>query len=164
MIKLLKCFLLKLKNKLLFAVTGKTAAEIIVSRANAEMPNMALTAWKGTIVRKQDIFIAKNYLNEDEIDTLNRLVVIFLETAELRVKNRTDIIMSFWKENVDRILLSNDKNILTNIGTISNAQMEQKVKKTYNLFDTKRKTNDALLEDNNEIESIEKAVKLRTKK
>ena len=65
---------------------------------------MALTAWKGSVVRKQDIFIAKNYLTEDEIDTLNRLVVIFLETAELRAKNRYDITMKFWHENVDRIL------------------------------------------------------------
>lgn len=157
-------FFAETQNKLLFAVTGKTAAEIIVSRANAEKPNMALTNWKGSVVRKQDIFIAKNYLNEDEIDTLNRLVVIFLETAELRVKNRSDIFMSFWKENVDRILASNDKNILSNIGIISNAQMEQKAKEIYEQFDSKRKSNDALLEDNHEIEALEKAIKLRKKK
>lgn len=78
-----RCFSQKLRPKLLFAVTGQTAAEIILNRADAEMPNMALTSWKGGVVRKQDIFIAKNYLNSDEIDTLNRLVVIFLETAEL---------------------------------------------------------------------------------
>jgi len=162
--KATQMFFAETQNKLLFAVTGKTAAEIIVSRANAEKPNMALTNWKGSVVRKQDIFIAKNYLNEDEIDTLNRLVVIFLETAELRVKNRSDIFMSFWKENVDRILASNDKNILSNTGTISNAQMEQKAKEIYEQFDSKRKTNDALLEDNHEIEALEKAVKLRKKK
>jgi len=162
--KATQMFFAETQNKLLFAVTGKTAAEIIVSRANAEKPNMALTNWKGSVVRKQDIFIAKNYLNEDEIDTLNRLVVIFLETAELRVKNRSDIFMSFWKENVDRILASNDKNILSNTGNISNAQMEQKAKEIYEQFDSKRKTNDALLEDNHEIEALEKAVKLRKKK
>jgi len=162
--KATQMFFAETQNKLLFAVTGKTAAEIIVSRANAEKPNMALTNWKGSVVRKQDIFIAKNYLNEDEIDTLNRLVVIFLETAELRVKNRSDIFMSFWKENVDRILASNDKNILSNTGTISNPQMEQKAKEIYEQFDSKRKTNDALLEDNHEIEALEKAIKLRKKK
>jgi len=129
--KATQMFFAETQNKLLFAVTGKTAAEIIVSRANAEKPNMALTTWKGSVVRKQDIFIAKNYLNEDEIDTLNRLVVIFLETAELRVKNRSDIFMSFWKENVDRILASPDTNILSNTGTISNPQMEQKAKEIY---------------------------------
>ncbi len=78
------------QNKMLYAVTGQTAAEIIVFRADASKENMALTSWKGSIVRKQDIFIAKNYLRKDEIDTQNRLVVIFLETAELRAKERMD--------------------------------------------------------------------------
>ncbi len=66
------------QNKLLYAVTGHTAAEIIVNRADEDKPNMALTSWKGSVVRKQDIFVAKNYLTTDEIDTLSRLVVIFL--------------------------------------------------------------------------------------
>ena len=88
--KATQMFFAETQNKLLYAVTNKTAAEIIVNRANAEKANMALTSWKGSIVRKQDIFIAKNYLYEDEIDTLNRLVVIFLESAELRVKSRND--------------------------------------------------------------------------
>ncbi len=100
-------FFTEIQNKLLYAVTGKTAAEIVMDRADADKPNMAPTSWKGGAVRKQDIFIAKNYLDEDEIDTLNRLVVIFLETAELRAKNRFDITMKFWRENVDRILTFN---------------------------------------------------------
>ena len=82
----------------MFAITGNTAAEIVVSRANANLPNMALTNWKGKVVRKQDIYTAKNYLTEDEIDNLNRFVTVFLETAELRAKNRQDITMAFWKE------------------------------------------------------------------
>lgn len=162
--KATQMFFAETQNKLLFAVTGKTAAEIIVSRANAEKLNMALTAWKGSVVRKQDIFTAKNYLNEDEIDTLNRLVVIFLETAELRVKNRIDISMLFWKENVDRILVSNDKNVLSNTGTVSNAQMEQKANEIYEQFNTKRKTHDALMDDKHEMEQIEKIIKLRKRK
>ena len=93
-----------LKYKLLYAVTNKTAAELIVSRANANEPNMALTSWNGNKVRKQDIIVAKNYLSKDEIDTLNRLTVIFLETAELRVKDRKDINLTFWRNNVDRML------------------------------------------------------------
>ncbi|MDP8051197.1 RhuM family protein [Pasteurella atlantica] len=72
------------QNKLLFAVTKKTAAELIVERADATKPNMELTTWKGSIVRKQDIFIAKNYLTEDEIDSLNRLVVIFLDNGRIK--------------------------------------------------------------------------------
>ncbi len=102
--KATQMFFAETQNKLLYAVTGKTAAEIIVERADAEKPNMALTAWKGSIVRKQDINVAKNYLNEEEIDTLNRLVVIFLETAELRAKSRQEIRMDFWRKNVDKIL------------------------------------------------------------
>ena len=89
--KATQMFFAETQNKLLYAVTNQTAAEIIVSRADANKPNMALTNWKGTIVRKQDIFIAKNYLSKDELDTLNRLVVIFLESAELRIKERIDI-------------------------------------------------------------------------
>jgi len=86
--KATQMFFAETQNKLLYAVTEQTAAEIIVSRADVNKPNMALTSWKGGIVRKQDIYTAKNYLTKDEIDTLNRLVVIFLETAELRAKNR----------------------------------------------------------------------------
>ncbi len=161
--KATQMFFAETQNKLLYAVTGKTAAEIVVSRANADNPNMSLTAWKGSIVRKQDIFIAKNYLNADELDTLNRLVVIFIETAELRAKNRIDISMSFWKENVDKILELNDKALLKTSGSISNAQMEQKVSEIYEQFDAKRKAFDALMEDNREIEAIENSVKLRKK-
>ncbi|ETR70205.1 MAG: virulence protein [Candidatus Magnetoglobus multicellularis str. Araruama] len=112
--KATQMFFAETQNKLLFAVTGQTAAEIIINRADANKPNMALTSWKGNVVRKQDIFIAKNYLFKDEIDTLNRLVVIFLETAELRVKNRIDINIKFWRENVDRILEFNEKPLLKN--------------------------------------------------
>jgi hypothetical protein len=93
--KATQMFFAETQNKLLFAVTGKTAAELIVDRADTQKENMGLTSWKGTIVRKQDIIIAKNYLSEDEIDTLNRLVVIFLETAELTVKERKDLTMLF---------------------------------------------------------------------
>ncbi|MFP4168295.1 MAG: virulence RhuM family protein [Desulfonatronovibrionaceae bacterium] len=123
--KATQMFFAETQSKLLYAVTGKTAAEIPVSRADASKQNMALTSWKGSIVRKQDIFIAKNYLSKDEIDTLNRLVVIFLETAELRAKERMDIPMSFWKENVDRILAFHDKKVLTGKGTISNDEAEK---------------------------------------
>lgn len=153
--KATQMFFAETQNKLIFAVTNKTAAELIVSRADKDKQNMALTSWKGSIVRKHDIFIAKNYLIEDEIDTLNRLVIIFLETAELRVKNRIDITMDFWKQNVDRMLDYNDKIILNNAGTIGNAQMEEKVREIYKLFDQKRKTAKAKETDLKEIEELE---------
>lgn len=157
--KATQMFFAETQNKLLYAVTGQTAAEIIVSRADANKPNMALTSWKGSVVRKQDIFTAKNYLTADEIDTLNRLVIIFLETAELRAKNRLDIPMSFWKENVDRILEFNDRNVLKNAGSVSNAQMEEKVQEIYSIYDSKRRTWEAQEADNKDIEELEQEIK-----
>lgn len=162
--KATQMFFAETQNKLLYAVTGRTAAEIIVSRADADAPNMALTAWKGSVVRKQDIFTAKNYLSEDELDSLNRLVVIFLESAELRAKNRTDITMVFWKENVNRLLEFNDKPILANAGTTSNAEMERMAEQVYEQFNAKRKKQDAQQADADDIELIEQAVKKRTKR
>lgn len=164
--KVTQMFFAETQNKLLYAITGKTAAEIIVSRANVNDPNMALTSWKGSIVRKQDIFIAKNYLTEDEIDSLNRFVVVFLETAELRAKNRQDISMDFWRENVDRIIEFNDKKLLTDRGSISNAQMEKMVEKVYQKFDRKRKQQEAKqaeAEDLQELKTLEEEVKNRKK-
>ena len=152
--KATQMFFAETQNKLLFAVTGQTAAEIVLDRADANKPNMALTSWKGSVVRKQDIFIAKNYLNTDEIDTLNRLVVIFLETAELRAKNRIDITMKFWQENVDRILEFNEQPLLTGKGTVSNTAMKAKVRQIYQLFDDKRKAYEAAQADQQDLEEL----------
>lgn len=156
--KATQMFFAETQNKLLYAVTSQTAAEIIVSRANAQQPNMALTAWKGSVVRKQDIFTAKNYLNENEIDTLNRLVVIFLEMAELRAKERLDITTAFWRENVDRVLTFNDKKILLGAGSVSNQQMEEAVRNIYDEFDAKRKAFEAREADRLDLEELEKQI------
>ena len=164
--KATQMFFAETQNKLLFAVTGKTAAEIIVDRADASKENMGLTAWKGKIARKQDIFTAKNYLSEDEIDTLNRLVVIFLETAELTVKEHKDLTISFWRNNVDRLLSFQNRNVLKGAGAISKVQMEAKVREIYEEFDDRRKKYDALQadkEDMEEIKAIEEKIKRRNK-
>ncbi len=162
--KATQMFFAETQNKLLYAVTEKTAAELIMSRANADQPNMALTSWKGSKVRKQDIFIAKNYLSEDELDSLNRLVVIFLESAELRAKNRLDITMNFWKENIDRIIEFNDRKLLVTGGTISSLEMEERVKEIYSEFDATRKIQEALEADKQDLEEIEKIVSKSRKK
>ena len=159
--KATQMFFAETQNKLLYATTGLTAAELIVARADENKPNMALTSWKGSIVRKQDVVIAKNYLTEDEFDTLNRLVVIFLETAELRAKNRKDIDMRFWRENVDKILKMNDKNVLSGKGSVSKSLMEQQVKEIYLHFDTKRKAYEANKADELDIKEIEDQLKKR---
>lgn len=158
-------FFAETQNKMLFAVTHQTAAEIIVNRADAQKQNMGLTSWKGDIVRKGDIFTAKNYLTEDEIDTLNRLVVVFLETAELRAKNRQDITMDFWRENVDKLIEFNDKKLLKNKGSVSNAQMEKIASEVYEDFNQRRKIADAEQadrEDLEQIELLEKQIKAKT--
>ena len=115
---------------------------------------MGLTNWKGSIVRKQDIYIAKNYLNSDEIDTLNRLVVIFLETAELRAKNRVDTTMDFWRKNADTIIQSNDFSLLQDKGTATKQQMEQLALTEYEQFNTRRKVYEAKLADNQDEEEL----------
>ena len=129
------------------SVTQKTAAELIGSRANRNDLNFGLLNWKGAQVRKQDILTAKNYLTEDEIDTLNRLVVIFLETAELRTKNRQEIRMAFWRQNVDQIIGSNGFPLLAHAGAISHAQMQSKTEALYQDFDQRRKQQEALQAD-----------------
>ncbi len=152
--KATQMFYAETQNKILFAITSNTAAEIIVNRANDKEPNMALTSWKGNVVRKQDIYIAKNYLTADEIDSLNRFVMVFLETAELRAKNRIDITMNFWKENIDKIILLNDKQVLNHNGTISHIEMEKQVDIIYEKFNAQRKKLDAKEADEMDMEEL----------
>lgn len=164
--KATQMFYAETQNKLLYAITGKTAAELIVSRADASSPNMNLTTWKGSIVRKQDIYIAKNYLTEDELDSLNRFVVVFLETAELRAKNRQDLTMDFWRQNVDKIIDLNDKEVLKGPGSISHKQMEKLVSEVYENFDASRKSIEAKREDaieEDELKEIENKIINRNK-
>ena len=147
-------FFAETQNKLLYAVTHQTAAELIVSRADASQPNMALTSWKGSVVRKQDIYIAKNYLNADEIDLLNRLTMLFLESAEIRVKERLDLTMNYWRQNVDHLLQFQNKEVLRNAGSISNQEMEAHVLAIYEQFDQRRKQADAKLADQLDDEEL----------
>lgn len=162
--KATQMFFAETQNKLLYAVTDHTAAEIILERADDTKPNMGLTAWKGSIVRKGDIIIAKNYLTVDEIDSLNRLVNIFLESAELRVKQRKDLTLDFWRENVTALLTYQGQKILVGNGRVSNFDMEQYVKEVYERFDAKRKQSEVELadaEDLKYLEDIENEIKNR---
>ncbi|ADL55439.1 virulence RhuM family protein [Gallionella capsiferriformans] len=152
--KATQMFFAETQNKLLYAVTQHTAAEIIVQRADASAPNMNLQSFKGSVVRKGDITVAKNYLNADEVDSLNRLTVIFLETAELRVKERKDLTLPYWRDNVDKLLTFNDKPVLSSAGRISHAQMEKQVNSQYAKFDARRKTEQALAADAQELEEL----------
>jgi hypothetical protein len=118
-------FFAEVQNKLLFAVTRQTAAELILARADADAPNMALTTWEGSRVRKADVIVAKNYLSSDEVYTLNRLVVIFLEQAELRAKGRQQLTLDYWRQNVDRLLEFNDRPVLDGAGSVSHERAKQ---------------------------------------
>ena len=154
-------FIAETQNKLLYAVTHQTVAELIVARSDASLPNMGLTTWKGSIVRKGDVIIAKNYLQAPEIDSLNRLVDIFLTSAEERVKGRRDLTLGYWRNNVDNLLTFQEKDILQGKGSISNAEAEEIVRNRYDIFNAKRKQLDAQnadAEDLKMLEDLEKSI------
>ncbi|MDT4332004.1 virulence RhuM family protein [Methylomonas sp. MED-D] len=148
-------FFAEVQNKLLFAVTQHTAAEIIVQRADANAPNMNLTTWKGSRVRKADVIVAKNYLSADEIDSLSRLVVIFLEQAELRVKERKQLTLDYWRTNVDRLLEFNDRPILRGAGSVSKAAMKSIAEQRFDDFDAKRRADEAMAADAEDLKALE---------
>lgn len=160
--KATQMFFAETQNKLLYAVTHQTAAEIITSRADAQKTNMGLTAWKGSIVRKQDIVIAKNYLNEKEIDMLNRLTTLFLDTAELRVRERKDLTLDYWRSTADGVLTFNGKDVLQGKGSVSNAEMEKMVNAVYEQFNERRKKKAAIeadQEDTRLLEEMDKQIR-----
>jgi hypothetical protein len=160
-------FFAEVQNKLLYAATGHTAAELILKRSDPSMPNMALTNWSGSRVRKLDVIVAKNYLTADEIDTLNRLVVIFLEQAELRVKKQKELTLDFWRNNVDKMLAFNDQPILEGAGSVSRENMEKIARERYEVFDQQRRTAEAKAADAadlKEIEQLEQDLKYKVKK
>lgn len=152
-------FFSEVQNKLIYGVTGRTAAELILDRADAAKPNMALTSWQGSIVRRKDIYTAKNYLTADELDSLNRLVTIFLESAEFRVKLRKDLTLSFWREETDRLLTSYGIPVLASAGTVSRKQMMNHVDAVYSAFDARRKASDAEAADREDLEELEQDAK-----
>ena len=153
--KATQMFFAETQNKLLYAVTHQTAAELIVSRADATQPNMGLTTWKGSIVRKGDVIIAKNYLQNEEIDSLNRLVDIFLTSAEERVKGRRDLTLDYWRKNVDNLLTFQEKDILQGTGSITNYEAEETAKQVYDVFNTKRKQMEAQAADADDLKMLE---------
>ncbi len=153
--KATQMFFAETQNKLLYAVTHQTAAELIVSRADANQPNMGLTAWKGSIVRKGDVIIAKNYLQTEEIDSLNRLVDIFLTSAEERVKGRRDLTLDYWRKNVDSLLTFQEKDILQGAGSVTNYEAEETAKQVYDAFNAKRKQLEAQTADADDLKMLE---------
>jgi len=128
-----------IQNKLHFVATGMTAAELIQSRANAELTNMGLTSWQKTEVRKTDVTIAKNYLHENEIDELNRIVVMWLDFAEDQALRRKQVFMNDWETRLDEFLVFNERRVLDHAGSISKDDAETHAKQEYNRFATHRR-------------------------
>jgi len=153
--KATQMFFAETQNKLLYAITHHTAAEIVVNRADANKPNMGLTTWQGSIVRKGDIVVAKNYLQQDEIESLDRLVELFLTSAEERVKGRRDLTIDYWRKNVDSLLTFQEKDILLGKGNISNEEMETRVRQVYATYDAQRRQLDAQQADAEDIKMLE---------
>ncbi len=149
-------FFAEVQNKLLFAATGHTAAELVVQRSDPNKPNMGLTTWKGSIVRKEDVIVAKNYLSSDEIDTLNRITTIFLEAAELRVKRHMDLTLPFWIDAVDKMLAANLFEVLHGPGPVSHEKAVEVSSERYEEFDGLRKREEARLADEADLEELKR--------
>jgi len=152
-------FFQTIQNKMLYAVTGHTAAELIVARADPDQPNMGLTTWSGKRVRKQDVVTAKNYLNEDEVSELNRLVTMFLDFAEDRAKRRQQITMNEWVTQTDRFLDFNERQVLTGAGKVTHAGMKQIAHDRFDTFDAARRQAEAEAAEREHIEELGKIEK-----
>ena len=150
-------FFSTIQNKLHFAATGMTAAELIASRANHALPNMGLTHWKSGEVRKADVTVAKNYLKQDEIEELNRIVVMWLDFAEDQALRRKQVFMRDWKQKLDDFLRFNDRKVLPNTGQVSKKAADQRAKEEYGEFQIRRREYRELQAEKEYMKQLEEA-------
>lgn len=158
-----KTFFATVQNKMHFAASGKTAAELIYERADSKKDFMGLTSWKGYMPQKNDALVAKNYLTEDELDTLNRIVSMYLDFAELQAKARKPMYMKDWIAKLDAFLNISERDILTHAGKISSEFAQTKASEEYSRFYT-RSINEMSEVEKHFIESVERTEKLLTSK
>jgi len=144
------------QNKLHWAITGYTAAEIIAERADASKPNMGLTTWKSAKVRRADVTVAKNYLSEVEIKDLNRIITMYLDYAEMQAARKRPVYMIEWKEKLDAFLKFNEREILENAGTVSMEIAQHLALEEYEKFSLRRLEKEAADPDT----EFEEAVKM----
>ena len=148
-------FFKTVQNKLHWAITGHTAAELIAERVDARKPNMGLTSWKGAKVRKGDVTVAKNYLNEEEIRNLNRIITMYLDYAEVQAERKQPIYMKDWVQKLDAFLQFNEREILTGSGQVSMEVAKKLALEEYVKFSRRR-----IAEDDEEAEAeFERTVK-----
>lgn len=136
-------FFAKVQNKMLWAVTGHTAAEIVSLRSDPAAANMGLTSWSGTVARKGDVSTAKNYLASEEIGELDLIVTMYLDYAELQAKSRTPMTMADWETKLDAFLMFNERELLTHAGTVQAKVAKALAEERYDEFDADRKHREA---------------------
>ncbi|MBU0611115.1 MAG: virulence RhuM family protein [Armatimonadetes bacterium] len=136
-------FFQTIQNKLHFAATGHTAPELIATRADHTQPNMGLTAWKSEAVRKADVTVAKNYLGQDEITELNRIVTMWLDFAEDQARRRKQVFLNDWEARLNEFLAFNERDVLETRGGVSRAEADARAEAEYEAFAARRR---ALLE------------------
>jgi len=154
-----QAFFKKVQNKMLWAITGKTAAELIEARSDPESPNMGLTAWQGSIVRKQDVAIAKNYLKADEIRDLNEIVTMYLDYAERQARQRKTVTMEQWAEKLDAFLTFNEHELLKHAGKVKAEVAKRIAEQRYDEFDARRRDEEAIAADNEDLKELEELEK-----
>jgi len=148
-----------IQNKLHFAATGMTAAELIRRRADAVLPNMGLTSWKSGEVRKTDVTIAKNYLHEEEIDGLNRIVVMWLDYAEDQATRRKQIFMKDWEQKLDEFLKFNERRVLPDAGKVTKQEADDFARDEYDSFTERRRQYKEALGEAEAIKALEEAAR-----
>ena len=142
------------QNKLIYAATGNTAAEIIKNRSDAQKDNMGLTAWKGSRVLKVDVTVSKNYLQKDELAILNRIVSMYLDYAELQAMNQKQMFTKDWQEKLDAFLQFNNQDILNNAGTVTKKIADSLAVEEYEQY-----RQDRVLEQDKKDNDFDKAIK-----
>jgi hypothetical protein len=157
-------FFAAVQNKMHWAVHGHTAAELIAERANAEKPNMGLTAWKGSRIHKTDVTVAKNYLNKDEMEVMNLIVSQYLDFAELQARSGKLMYMRDWIKKLDDFLTLNDRNILKGMGKVSHQLAETLAGKQYEKFKTKLLAEEAQKPNEDFDEAVKQLTNRRKKK
>jgi hypothetical protein len=153
-------FFAVMQNKMHYAATGQTAAEIVRYRADAARPNMGLTAWRGGRVLKRDVATAKNYLDAKEIDTLNRITVMFLDQAEFRAQRRQNIRMSDWETALDKFLRDTELPVLDHAGSVSHKEALGWANAQYDTFAERRRLEAESDGERRYVEDLRKAVKV----
>jgi hypothetical protein len=148
-------FFKKVQNKMLWAVTGRTAAELISERADPALPHMGLQTWSGGRVRKHDVIVAKNYLRREEIEELDRIVVMYLDYAEDQARRRKAMAMAEWETKLDTFLRFNERDLLGHAGKVRAEVAEELARERFDQFDAGRRGRDLSAADADDLKALE---------